>query len=100
MRQRYQNYINIETLRLLWGRLGTQSGTQRGSGRPKVSRRRGQDSDFEVFGQTFDKNYTFLEMLENIRKTQAFPGFERVRAPKLEPLGLKSRAQEGSGQPK
>ncbi len=54
-------------------------------------RRRGQDSNFEVFWATLLQMSLFLEMYENIRKSMVFPGLERVQAPKLEPLGPKSR---------
>ena len=38
--------------------------------------------------------------MKNLRKSIVFQGLERVRAPKLEPLGSKSRAQRGSGRAK
>ena len=38
--------------------------------------------------------------MKNFKKSVVFEGSERVRAPKLEPLGPQSRAREGSGQPK
>ncbi len=70
----------------------------------KVVLKRGQDSqnNFEQSrrrGQS-SKSCNFLKCMKTVRKTVVFQGLERVRAPKLEPLGPQSRAREGSGQPK
>ncbi len=63
-------------------------------------RRRGEDIHFYVFWTTLQQKLLFLEMYEKPEEKRGFQGLERVRAPKSEPLGLKSRAQRGSGRPK
>ena len=98
MRQSSQNDVKIEALRLLGGVWGPKVAPR--EGQDGQGRRRGQDSHFEVFWPTLSQKLLFLEIYENIPKTEVFHGLERVWAPKLGPLGPKSRAREGSGQPK
>ncbi len=92
------------TLRLLWGRLGTQSRAPRGSGPPEVAPDRAaggvRTGILRSFGRLHCKSRYFLKCMKNFRKTKVFEGSERVHAPKLEPLGPQSRAREESGQPK
>ncbi len=53
---------------------------------------------FRSFGRLYSNSRYFLKCMEkNLRKSTVFQGLER---PRLEPLGPKSRAQEGSRQPK
>ncbi len=55
---------------------------------------------FRSFGRLYSKSCYFLKCMKNLRKSVVFQGLERVRAPKAEPLGSKSRAQRGSGRAK
>ena len=55
---------------------------------------------FRSFGRLYSKSCYFLKCMKNLRKSMVFQGLERVRAPKSEPLGPKSRAQRGSGRAK
>jgi len=47
----------------------------------------------------YSKSCNFLKCMKNIRKSMVFEGSERVRAPKLERLGPKSRARRRSERP-
>ena len=84
--------------------LGPKSRAQRESGRTKgaLDRAAGgvRTAIWRSLGRLYRRCRYFWKRMKNIRKTQVFQGLERVRAPKLEPLGPQSRAREGSGQPK
>ena len=74
---------------------------------PKVAPKRGQDGQnglgqglLRSLVRLYCRSCNFLKCMKNLRKSMVFEGSERVRAPKLEPLGPQSRAREGSGQPK
>ena len=47
-----------------------------------------------VILRSLDRLYS-KKCMKNLRKSMVFEGSERVRAPKLEPLGPQSRAREG-----
>ena len=83
-----------------WAQKSRPKGVRTGKRCLGQGRRRGQDCYLEVLGETLSQKSLFLEMYEDIRKSMVFQGLERVRAPKLEPLGSKSRAQRGSGRAK
>ena len=84
--------------------LGPKSRAQRESGRAKGALDRAAGGVRTVIwrslGRLYRKSRYFLKCMKNIRKTQVFQGLQRVRAPKLEPLGPQSRAQRVSGRPK
>ncbi len=74
---------------------------------PKVAPKRGQDGQnglgqglLRSLVRLYCRSCNFLKCVKKLRKTVVFQGLERIRAPESEPLGPKSRAQEGSGQPK
>ena len=71
----------------------------KGSGRPKVASDRAAGGVRRVilrsFGRLYGKSCNFLKCMKHIRKTTLFQGLERVRAPKLEPLGPKVAPKRG-----
>ena len=95
MRQSSQNDVNIEALRLLWGRLGAQKSCPKGGRMAKSGlghgRRRDQDNHFEVLWLTLSQKLVFLEMYENIRKNNVFKG-RRSPGAQAKPLALGSKA--------
>ncbi len=84
--------------------LGSKSRAQRGSGRAKGASDRAAGGVRTViwrsFGRLYSKSCNFLKCMKNIRKNVVFEGPERVRAPRLEPLGPKSRGRRRSERPK
>ena len=76
VRQRCHNDIKIETLRLLWGRLGPKvapKGGQDGQKLPRTGLPKGYNH-VEVFWETLQQKLLFLEMYETPGKQMFFKG--------------------------